>query len=43
MELQQAQTYLLFRIHSMMKFFHTLAWLSIALAVVGFVLTFVRL
>lgn len=39
MELQQAQTYLLFRIHGMMKFFYTLAWLSIVLSVVGVVLT----
>ena len=35
MELQQAQTWLLFRIHSYVKFFYTVWWIGVALAALG--------
>ena len=36
MELQQAQTWLLFRIHSYVKFFYTVWWIGIILTILGF-------
>ena len=41
MELQQAQTWLLFRIHSYVKFFYTMWWLGVSLTILGVIFSVV--